>query len=175
MSLKVRSLGAVAGAAEGITCSGSTNATPIVLTIAPSTTHRLKPEDRVGVSGITGNTGANGDWDIAAVAATTATLRGSVGNGTHGGSPLIRPLMDETPFLPGHSVLALITSASLSATILVERCDTMTTDDFVDAKVGGLALGADVGSMGFEVVLGRYMRLVASAHASGSARADLVS
>jgi len=45
----------------------------------------------VVVSGVTGNTGANGTWEVQAADATTITLLGSIGNGTFaGGTPSVK-------------------------------------------------------------------------------------
>jgi hypothetical protein len=175
MSMKVRSLGAVASAAEGLTCSSSTNATPIVLTIGPSTKHRLKDGDRVGVAGITGNTGANGDWTITATAAAAATLVGSVGNGAHGGTAVLRALMDITPHLKRHSAACFINpldTAAFVGTVAVEGSDDNVTANFAQATLG-LALGANVGHLVVEVSLSQYMRFNCSAYTSGECRANI--
>jgi hypothetical protein len=68
----------------GVATSGATNATPIVLT---STPHGIAIGNVtwVDVTGVTGNTAANGTWVAEALTATTLKLRGSVGNGTYGG------------------------------------------------------------------------------------------
>jgi len=176
MSNKVQSLGTVGSAANGITCSSSTNATPIVLTIAPSTTHRLKNGDRIVVSGITGNTAANGEWTVRAIAATTATLDGSVGNGTHGGTAAVAVLCDRTPFLAGHAALVMTNEGATPfvGTALIESSDDNTTFGDAATAAGGLAMGANSGQYGFEVTLKRYMRLRASAWTSGTLNAQLV-
>lgn len=64
----------------GQALTGATNATPIVIT---ATAHGLSNGDEVYVSGVVGNTAANGTWVVANVAANTFELTGSVGNGTY--------------------------------------------------------------------------------------------
>lgn len=61
--------------------SGATNATPIVLTVPSG--HGYLANDLVVVSGVTGNTAANGTWVVETVGTTTVTLKNSVGNGAY--------------------------------------------------------------------------------------------
>ncbi len=176
--MKTRSLGAVASAAAGITCSGGTNATPIVATIAPSVAHGLKIGERLSISGVTGLTAMNGQWTLSAVAATTATLGGTIGNGVFGGTAAVSCVMDTTPFMSGYTVACAINDASgigaqavFVGTILVKSSADDST--FADAK-NGLALGANPGQMMIEVLLGRYMNFTCSAYTSGAASAVLM-
>lgn len=62
----------------------ATNATPIVVT---DTAHGYTLNDIITIASYTGNTGANGIWQISPVTTNTYTLLGSVGNGSSGGSP----------------------------------------------------------------------------------------
>lgn len=62
--------------------SAATNATPIVITI-PAHGVPVGDVTTVTVTGVIGNTGANGTWVAEAVTATTLKLRNSVGNGTY--------------------------------------------------------------------------------------------
>lgn len=63
--------------------TGATNATPIVVTT--TSPHGLTSNDTVDISGVTGNTAANGTgWAITKLTATTFSLTGSVGNGVYG-------------------------------------------------------------------------------------------
>lgn len=101
MSLKAKSLGSAGSAVDMILISGATNATPIVITVAANS--GLKTGDRLAVSGITGNTGANGEWTLEAVTATTFKLLGSVGNGTYDGTPRAAQIFDQTPTMKSHS------------------------------------------------------------------------
>lgn len=177
MSLKVQSLGAVASAANGITCSTTTNATPIVATF--NANHGLKNGDRVVISGITGNTGANGEWEVESTGTNTFKLLGSVGNGAHGGTAVVAVLADRTPFMKGHSAAAIIGDtpggAVLVGTVLIESSDDNTT--FADAKSAGqVAIPAATAGIHYmlEVVLKKYMRLRASAWTSGGANSQLL-
>lgn len=99
--LKALSLGSAGSAVQGLLISGATNATPIVITVAANS--GLKTGDRIAISGITGNTGANGIWTIEAASATTFKLLGSVGNGAYGGTPRCAQVFDSTPTMKGHT------------------------------------------------------------------------
>lgn len=101
MSTKVKSIGSAGSAADLIVVSGSTNATPIVITVAADS--GLKTGDKLAIAGITGNTAANGIWELVAVTATTFQLKGSAGNGAHGGSPRAAQVFDQTPLMANHS------------------------------------------------------------------------
>lgn len=71
------------GQTRGTTGSitGATNATPIEIT---DTAHGYETGAGVVISGVTGNTAANGTWWITKTGANTYTLDNSVGNGTYG-------------------------------------------------------------------------------------------
>lgn len=61
--------------------TGATNATPIVITIVG---HGLTTGDQVVITGVLGNTAANGSsWTITVLTADTFSLDGSVGNGAY--------------------------------------------------------------------------------------------
>ncbi len=60
--------------------TGATNASPIVIT---SPSHGLTTGERVNISGVTGNTAANGDWTITVIDASSFSLNGSTGNGDY--------------------------------------------------------------------------------------------
>lgn len=70
--------GVIGGPSGAIT--GATNATPIVVT---ATAHGLATGDSVVISGVLGNTGANGTFVITKVNANSFSLNGSVGNGAY--------------------------------------------------------------------------------------------
>lgn len=73
--------GAVHGCAQ-VQVTGATNASPIAITTAVA--HGLSTGDVVSISGVTGNTAANGlSWTITVTGATTFTLNSSVGNGAY--------------------------------------------------------------------------------------------
>lgn len=78
--------GTSGGTSVGV--SGATNASPIVLTV---TAHKFKVGDVVVVSGVGGNTAANGTWTISAIATNTISLSGSTGSGayTSGGTAVV--------------------------------------------------------------------------------------
>jgi len=65
---------------HGHTITNVTNTTPIVITV--QNYHEFMNGDAVIISGVEGNTAANGAWYIANVTATTFELVTSVGNGT---------------------------------------------------------------------------------------------
>ena len=79
------------------TVTGATNATPIVITT--STSHGYVTGDRVYVSGVTGNTAANGYWNATVVNADEFSLDGSIGNGAwiSGGTSERLPYYPEYP------------------------------------------------------------------------------
>jgi hypothetical protein len=174
-------LGRIASAAAGITISTTTNASPVVATFNAG--HGLKNGDRVAVTGITGNTGANGEWTLNWLTATTAQLLGSVGNGVHGGTPVVSVICDVTPFMKGHEAVGMIVNttgvAILAGTIIIEGSPDNVT--FADARVAGseavpagVAATSGIGYMG-EFTLQKYMRMRCSAFTSGGADAFLLS
>ncbi len=62
------------------TITGATNASPIVIT---ATAHGYATGDRLIISGVGGNTAANGVFTITNVSANTFSLNGSTGNGAY--------------------------------------------------------------------------------------------
>lgn len=73
-----------------VAVTAATNASPIVLT---STGHSLNTGDIISVSGVVGNTAANGVFTITKLDANTFSLNGSTGNGAYvsGGTWLPNP------------------------------------------------------------------------------------
>lgn len=73
-----------------VAVTAATNASPIVLT---STGHSLSTGDVISVSGVVGNTAANGVFTVTKVDANTFSLNGSTGNGAYvsGGTWLPNP------------------------------------------------------------------------------------
>lgn len=186
MSIKQRSLGTVSSAARGILITSGTNATPIVATVTAG--HRLKNDDRIAIAGVTTLTAMNGDWSVSSVGATAATLVGSAGNGTFGGTAVVAVLCDTTPFHPRHSAVAMINQPSgavFVGTLVLEAADNVeatqfyytnssgvATAGFKDAlKSGEIAIPAATAgqAMALEVNLSRYMTMRASAYTSGVA------
>lgn len=67
--------------------TSSTNASPIVITLA---SHGYTTGDTVVVTGHTTNTKANGTWEIISVTSGTFSLTGSTGNGVGGATGTVR-------------------------------------------------------------------------------------
>ena len=65
---------------ESGSVTGATNAAPIVIT---STAHGLTTGQRVTISGVLGNTAANGTFTIIRIDANTFSLNGTTGNGAY--------------------------------------------------------------------------------------------
>lgn len=65
------------------TITGATNASPIVIT---SVGHGLTTGTRVTITGVLGNTAANGTFTVTLINSSTFSLDGSTGNGTYSGS-----------------------------------------------------------------------------------------
>lgn len=194
MSIKALSLGSAGSAADCISITGSTNATPIVITLAAG--HGLKDGERLAIAGITGNTGANGEWTLKFTGTNTAQLVGSVGNGTHGGTPRVAVICDTTPLMRGHAAI-LATFGNLVGTVDIEAYDTL-ADFAAGTNVAGISapglsnsgvtnsagssstpaktsITAAATNAGIEVEmkLARYMRAVVSAYTSGTFGAKL--
>lgn len=68
-------------ASPGATITGATNAGPIVITT--SAAHGFATDQLVSISGVLGNTAANGNWTIIVTGANTFSLTGSTGNGAY--------------------------------------------------------------------------------------------
>lgn len=66
----------------GNALTGATNASPIEIT---SVAHGLSTGNYVVVNGVTGNTAANGFYQVTVTGTDTFTLSGSIGNGTYSG------------------------------------------------------------------------------------------
>lgn len=60
--------------------TGATNASPIVIT---SSGHGLQTGDRVTITGVGGNSGANGTFIVTVVSSSTFSLDGSSGSGAY--------------------------------------------------------------------------------------------
>ena len=157
MSTKLISLGRVNGGnmQEGLRTSNGTNATPIVLTMG-STFHGIKRGDHVIVGGITGLTGANGEWRVASSTATTISLEGSIGNGVFGGTATLRQICDVPPFIKGNDASAFIAALdNYDGTVILEG----STDDIIyNTAIKGIALTTGQDNLFIEVSLARYMR-----------------
>lgn len=195
MSIKFKPLGSVASAARGILITSGTNATPIVATVTAG--HRQRNGDRLAIVGVTGLTAMNGDWTIASVGATAATLQGSAGNGIFGGTAVVAAICDVSPFHARHSAFAITGqtpgAAVLVGTVVFEYADNIkadntafqytnssgvSTDGFNSALLSGEiaipAATAGQGGFGVEVSLARYMTFRCSAYTSGGATGGLL-
>lgn len=79
--------GPVSGVSNlGVT--GATNASPIVVTTASA--HGLASGDFATISGVIGNTSANGTWNITVLSPTTFSLNGSSGNAAYVGGGIVQ-------------------------------------------------------------------------------------
>lgn len=78
--------GAVHGCAQ-VAVTAASNASPIQITTGVP--HNLTTGDTVNISGVTGNTSANGLFVITVVNGTQFTLNGSTGNGTYGNGGIV--------------------------------------------------------------------------------------
>jgi len=63
--------------------SNATNATPIEITTPSLTNYSLRTGDTIMITGVVGNTAANGTWVVEKLSDTTIALNGSVGNGAY--------------------------------------------------------------------------------------------
>lgn len=183
MSLKLKSLGTISGSnTSGVSVSGSTNATPIVVTFGAG--HGLVDGDRVHISGVTGNTGCNGEWTLKFTGANTAQLLGSKGNGAHGGTPVVNVICDVTPFQANHRVVATLNGNISAGTIEIEghpgdesSAGVLDTSKWVKAsKTSDSSVLPDTtpGSQ-VEVQLYKYMRVKAASALTGSGKVTLSS
>ena len=87
--------------------TGASNSSPITITAVDTT--GLTNGEQVSISGVLGNTAANGTWTIGGLTATTFTLTGSTGNGayTSGGNFGVSQFGDDPiEVLPNGTVLA---------------------------------------------------------------------
>ncbi len=68
------------------TITGATNVTPIAVT---AVAHGLRTGQRVGITGVTGNTAANGVWIVTVTGVDTFTIA-QTGNGMYAGGGIVR-------------------------------------------------------------------------------------
>ena len=182
MSLKMQSLGTISGSnTSGVLVTGGTNATPIVATI--TTGHGLVNGDRIHISGVTGNTAMNGEWELEFVTDTTAKLIGSKGNGAFGGTAVANVVCKKTPFLARHSAVAIVQGNITAGTIEIEGHDgtessagVLNTSLWVKASKTNIAatLPGILPGSAVEVTLYPFMRVKAATALTGSAQVKLV-
>src|SRR5579864_4084150 len=103
----------VNGTTPILTVTAASFANPIQITT--STPHGLQTNQQVGVTGVLGNTAANGGWTVTVINATNFQLNGAVGNAAYtsgglitvpGGLP-ITPTSAPQGFFEGSSTLAV--------------------------------------------------------------------
>lgn len=114
------------------TVSNATNATPIVVT---AVAHSFETGDKVFISGVGGNTAANGVFTITKIGADTFSLDGSVGNGvfTSNGSVIIVPtnasnLINKAYLDANAGALKISSLGTVSSNITIDT-NTVTTAD----------------------------------------------
>lgn len=199
--LKAKSIGSAGSAVDMLLISAATNATPIVITLAAN--NGAKAPDRVAISGITGNTNANGEWELVPVTATTFQLKGSVGNGTYGGTPRCAQIFDTTPLMKGHSavlqfagnlvgtvtltafesyaefaandnsLLGAVQAPILSAAVQGVTNVNATSASSSTKATSALVLGTTNAGSEYEIRLSRYLHATVSAYTSGTAIATV--
>lgn len=137
MSLKTKALGSAGSAADLIAISAATNATPIVITVGANS--GLKTGDKLAIAGVTGNTAANGIWELVAVTATTFQLKGSAGNGVAAGTIRAAQVFDQTPLMKDHSA-KLAMNGNLVGTVTLTAFGSYTEFAANDNSLGGAVL-----------------------------------
>jgi hypothetical protein len=95
------------------TVTGATNATPIVIT---GGAYELQTGDVVVITGVNGNTAANGTWTITRISATQFSLNTSVGSGayTNGGTYTLNATSDASVGNGNRSIGLQLVGAGLS-------------------------------------------------------------
>ncbi len=73
------------GRVSGISVTAATNTTPIQISVSVSAVSYFETGQQVTISGVTGNTAANGTWIITRIGSGIFILNGSSGNGTYTG------------------------------------------------------------------------------------------
>lgn len=117
-----------------LTVSGATNATPIVITT--SAAHGLATGQIVGISGVLGNTAANGQFAITVTGANTFSLTSSVGNGVYSSGGLITvpggmpatPLSGPAGFFEGTTTGTTTGQTAATSVVLAVGTDGITSD-----------------------------------------------
>lgn len=143
MSIKVQSLGSAGSAADLITISTGTNATPIVATFAANS--GLKTGDRIAIAGVTTLTAMNGEWTLNMLTSTTGQLLGSVGNGAFGGTARVARIFDTTPLKDDHSA-ALQVGGNLVGTVTLTAFESFAEFSANDNSLLGAVLAPVVTS-----------------------------
>ncbi len=85
----------------GVTITGATNASPIVITTTAADLAGIANGQSVEISGVLGNTAANGTFVVQKLTATTFALVGSTGNGAYASGGVWKTPMTITASLSG--------------------------------------------------------------------------
>ena len=115
------------------TVSNATNASPIAITVIA---HGYSTGNRVSLSGVQGNTAANGEWTITVTDANTFTLNGSTGNNNFiagVGTPAAAQLVTYSTAVPH---LSAIQHGQIDPTALVDGAHETVDHVRIDAGVG---------------------------------------
>lgn len=99
-----------------IAVTGASDATPI--TISTALANGLQTGAQVSITGVLGNTAANGTFTITVTGATTFTLDGSAGNGAWSGGGSITVNGYDTTTIETIFVVALATATSTTANVV---------------------------------------------------------
>lgn len=130
-------LGHILGTSQAVTASTGNLVAPIALTLAG---HGYLTGQTIRISGMTGNTNANGDFIVTVIDVNTFSLNGSTGNGAFGGSPIavrfLLPLTINQPALTGIGVVA--------NSITFQAFATNTGNMYVSGLLGGLVAAVPV-------------------------------
>ena len=130
------------------TVSGATNATPIVITT--STSHGYVTGDRVFITGVTGNTAANGYWIVTVVDADEFSLNDSVGNGAYVSGGTSERLANY-PEHPETTTLAAGDAVPFASESISKGLDRLSNPALIGAgitlpsEIVGIDVGGDVG------------------------------
>jgi len=108
------------------TISNATNATPIVITTTVA--HGYSSGDYVFVSGVLGNTAANGSWRIASASGSTFQLVGSAGNGAYAsGGTVVNQSLTPAITRPSDGELRSVASLNVAVDLLTDRTQFLAT------------------------------------------------
>jgi len=127
------------------TINAATNATPIAITTTAS--HGYTTGDTVTVSGVVGNTAANGTWVITVTGAATFTLNTSVGNGAYvsGGT-------SSNSSLDARTVAATANSCVCNGANVWVNMQTATGNPITPSTPTGVSTGTFVGRASTNVI-----------------------
>ena len=140
--------------------SAATNTTPIQITYGINVVGYFKTGQKVSVSGVLGNTAANGTWTITVNGANTFLLNNSVGNGTYtSGGSLFRAGYTGGSNLSFNSKILLQSphSSGWQVRIAVEPYNVANTVPYTSISVGyGGSSGGDFSVGGVTTHTGQF-------------------